>query len=313
MLILMACESSNISPTITATVVVSTDTLVSPTYTMTPSAIPTRTEVVDTRTPVPTLPADTADARVLELLKTNAGCTLPCWWGITPGVTRSDETQSILEPFLGAVVSEVRYGFTEDAGLLLMRPQPENGLRVEVQYLAKDNVVSMIYVNTAMTRDTYKMVYDDPFYQEIMSAYTLEAMLTKYGKPDQILIRSFSELAANNNPTQILLYYPKEGIVAQYFSRNGFEQKDSSFLNRTCPPKSHISLRLFKPDSGLSLTYVLSIDDNFSRYRDISESTNMTIDTFVQAYQAYDEKTLKSNCPADLKTPWNLWPGMYSN
>ena len=223
---------------------------------------------------------------MLELLNTNAGCSLPCWWGIKPGVTTTDEVQSFLEPFLGAVVSEVRYEFADTGGLFLMRPQPKNGLRVDIQYLAEDKIVSMVYVNTEMTRDIYYTVYDDPLYQKIMSAYTLEAMLTKYGRPDQILIRSFSALTAYNNPTQILLYYPEKGIVAQYFSEIFLvEQKNETFVSLICPPKSSISLRLFKPDSGLSLAYLLSIDDNYSGYKDISEATNMDVDTFFQTYQ----------------------------
>ncbi len=313
MLILTTCTANNIQPTEIAVSVTSTKTLASPTFTKTVTPVPTATKIVATRTPVPTLPAEAADARVLELLKTNAGCSLPCWWGITPGVTTTDEIQSILEPFLGAVVSEVRYEFSEMGGHLLMRPQPENGLRVEIQYLAEDRIVSMVYVNTAMTRDIYNMIYDDPFYQETMSVYTLAAMLTKYGKPDQIFIRSFSDLAGEFNPTQILLYYPEQGIVAQYFSRNELEQNNETILNRTCPPKSHISLRLFNPDSHMSLDQLLSIDDSFSRYREISEATHMDLETFFQTYRQYDEKNLKSSCPTYLKTPWNLWPNEYSN
>jgi hypothetical protein len=164
-----------------------------------------------------------------------------------------------------------------------------------------------------MTKDIYEKVYDDPFYQEIMSEYTLEAMLTKYGKPDQILIRSFSDLAAEFNPTQTLLYYPRMGIVVQYFSPNGLLKENGAFVLPTCPPKSHISLRLFNPDSQMTLDQLLAIDDSISKYKDISEATNMNDDSFFQAYHEYDEKVLSSSCPAVLKTPEDIWPSEYRN
>ena len=63
----------------------------------------------------------------------------------------------------------------------------------------------------------------------------------------------------------------------------------------------------------MSLAQLLAIDDSFSKYKDISEATNMNSDTFFQAYKEYDEKSLKSSCPAVLKTPEDIWPSEYSN
>lgn len=313
MLFLTACSDSSTQLIETPRSVTSTNTItpLTPTNTKTPIPIPTQTKnMVTTRTPVPTLSADKADARVLELLKTNAGCSLPCWWGITPGITTTDEIQSFLEPFLGVVVSKYRYGFTQDGGAILMRPQPQNGLRIGIQYLAKDKIVSMIYISTELDRDIFYPVYDSPLYQKIMSAYTLQAILAKYGKPDQILIRSYSDLAAYNNPTRILLYYPKEGIVAQYLGDiSSAKQENGKFVNWICPPKSSISLRLFNPNSQMSLNDLLVIDDSFPRYKDISEATDMDISMFYQSYQEYN----KSGCTTYLQTSWDLWPDEYQN
>lgn len=311
---LSACTNDglHISPEVKTITI--TSTLISPatpTKTTTPS--PTETKMTFTKTTIPTLPADIADARVVELLKTNSGCSLPCWWSIKPGITTADQTQSILEPFLSIVTSDVRYEFSETGGHLLMRPDPQSGLRVGIQYLVEENTVSMIYVNTAKVRDNDHKIYDDSFYQEAMSPYSLKTILTRYGKPEQIFIRSFSDLAADNNPTQILLYYPNEGIVAEFFSQNELVQKNETIFNRICPPKSLISLRLFKPNSGLSLSYLLSVDDNFSKYKNVSEATNMDVDTFFQTYQNYDESSIDLKCPAFLTTPWDLWPNIYSN
>ena len=112
--ILTACSDNTIYPATTALSVTLTISPTSPTTTAIPS--PTQTAIA-TRMPISTLPAEAADARVLEFLKTNASCSLPCWWGITPGITSTDEIQSVLEPLLGAVVSDVRFKFSETGGI----------------------------------------------------------------------------------------------------------------------------------------------------------------------------------------------------
>jgi hypothetical protein len=55
----------------------------SPTLEETVAPIPT-----PTWTPLPAVPPATADAIVEDLLKNNAGCRLPCWWGVVPGETQ---------------------------------------------------------------------------------------------------------------------------------------------------------------------------------------------------------------------------------
>src|SRR5688572_13990138 len=45
----------------------------------------------------PTMTTDEAKRLVRDLLENNAGCKLPCWWGITPGKTTWSEARQILE------------------------------------------------------------------------------------------------------------------------------------------------------------------------------------------------------------------------
>ena len=65
------------------------------TPTNTPTLIPTLTW-----TPLPTLSAEAAHAKIKELLKTNGGCELPCWWGIIPGKTAWPEALHFLTPII---------------------------------------------------------------------------------------------------------------------------------------------------------------------------------------------------------------------
>jgi hypothetical protein len=309
LLILSSCSVTDTTANVTPTTAI---TIAPQTPSKTVALVPTGTVIVATRTSLPTLPAEEVQARALELLRTNAGCSLPCWWGIAPGYSTIDEARLIFEPFLGAIESENGFEYLESDNPYFMRSLA-SGLQVGVEVSAKDNLVSLVYVQTEMTKDIYNKVYDDPFYQEIMSLYTLETMLTKYGKPNQILVRSFSDLAGEFNPTQLLLYYPDSGIVVQYFSRNLPMLNNGTVTLWTCPPQSHISLRLFNPDSHMSLTQLLSIDDSYSKYKDISEVSNMDIDTFFQTYEEYDERAPDLSCPTFLKTPEDIWPNEYIN
>lgn len=312
LLFLAACSMNSSQPTATALSRSPSQTQIPTTNISTSPSVATSTAISMTTAPIPTLPVNVAEDQVLELLEKNAGCALPCWWGITPGTTTIADIQAILEPFLGLAISKVRYEFSDSGGHLLMRPLP-NGLKVGIQYLARDGIVSMIYISTEVINDAGSIIYGDTEYVKIMSSYTLEGIMSKYGKPDRVMIRSFSYLTAYNQPTRVLLYYPEKGIVAQYLSPNSLRQNGDQIHNLICPVEDVISLRLFDPASGMELAQVLSIDDNFSKYKDIADSTNMDIDTFFNSYQEYDETNFTSVCPPFLETSWELWPDSFSN
>ncbi|NMC34950.1 MAG: hypothetical protein GYA36_21220 [Veillonellaceae bacterium] len=50
-------------------------------------------------TPLPTINPETQNAFMVELLKNNRGCQLPCWWGIEPGKTTWTSARQFLEAF----------------------------------------------------------------------------------------------------------------------------------------------------------------------------------------------------------------------
>ncbi len=99
--LLVGCGTST-TPTVMSSAVLPTTTPLAsvtpllPTSTPTPTSSPmlptatpspTLTPMPPTITPIPTLAASARPTLVREMLKTNGGCELPCWWGITPGQT----------------------------------------------------------------------------------------------------------------------------------------------------------------------------------------------------------------------------------
>ena len=86
--------NSTILPTAPVRTLQPTDTpqstqAATPTLTHTPTPVPTSTP-----TPFPTLEPKEKQAFIQEMLESNSGCELPCWWSITPGETSWEEMRS---------------------------------------------------------------------------------------------------------------------------------------------------------------------------------------------------------------------------
>ena len=112
-------ETTPTSIAATATRPMSTPTLVAST-TSSPSSTDTK---VPTETPMPPLASLVAQQQAVELLKSNGNCSLPCWWGITPGKTTWSAAESFLYQFDQQVYSRTS-GLTEPFTAEVLIPVP---------------------------------------------------------------------------------------------------------------------------------------------------------------------------------------------
>lgn len=64
------------------------------------SALKTRITPSKTTEPTasPTLTAEETLRFIEQMQRINGGCRLPCWWGITPGITTLDEARQVFTP-----------------------------------------------------------------------------------------------------------------------------------------------------------------------------------------------------------------------
>src|SRR5512138_2325272 len=69
---------------------------VTPSPTLKPTTTTTPT-LPATFTPVPTLTTKQAQTKIRELFETNGRCKLPCWWGITPGISANDAFYNFIQ------------------------------------------------------------------------------------------------------------------------------------------------------------------------------------------------------------------------
>lgn len=187
-----------ISPTLAKTA--------TPAPTQTLTAIPTRTITKTptitptiTSTPLPSLTflptVPNAREEVRKLYDTNGGCNLPCWWGITPGMTTFEEVRQHFQQFSG----EVHLDPDKDRSKVILYYPPASN---SVDY----NVSSQLFFENNVVQ---KIVMD---YETVMwGGFFPERMIKEFGKPDQV---SFG--LTHESQGYLAFLYLEEHIFVEY-------------------------------------------------------------------------------------------------
>jgi hypothetical protein len=278
-------------------------TSILPTTTQTPTNSMTPTVVLASPTPLPTLSADQAQSLVLDLLQTNGGCKLPCWWGITPGETRTQETRSFLEKFGSLVIGSIH----DEKGGYIQIQAPENELivwpRVEYEANADDHTVELLSVLIEIVRkieDGYEVVYEDPLFEQLMPQYTLPQILSAYGQPSEVLVRGIRGWWEFD----LLLFYSESGFLINYSAP--YEEENGVYFG--CPNKASIELWLWELGRYYSLPEAATMifGKAFGRqwlesYLPLKDATSLSPEAFYETYK--EPQTI--TC---LETSIDLWP-----
>jgi hypothetical protein len=234
---------------------------VPPTETPVTTYTPTATA---TRKPQPTFTSKEAEEMVKDLIATNGGCLLPCWWGITPGVTTWEETRSFLEPFATRILTlrENLYGVTIDN---LPESISDGGVGATIG--VKDDIVQTIRT--------------DVF-------YPLPQVLQIYGQPDEVRVYvdpwSIDALA----PFVIALYYEKLGFLATYSGKTSKGE-----VIKICPSligEPQTIWYLWSPDLTVSFDKagrqaLLFVSPSEKPFHRLEETTNIDDKVFFEKYR----------------------------
>ena len=148
----------------------------------------------------PSLTLTHALTKTSELQQTEqvGECRLPCWWGITPGVTTWETAYNILEQ-LKSPSSEI-----EVYGPSMSSKMPEGG------YLGMSHddagIINAIGISTSHSNGVE--YYD---------------LLTEFGEPNEIYIFTYKDfqtrppwLGKGERPANVIVYYAGKGILADY-------------------------------------------------------------------------------------------------
>jgi hypothetical protein len=299
-LTLSACETPNVTQhSQTLTPVIAT-TVVEP-----PAA--TTTSVEDSNlTAVSTPSKEDAYLLLVDLLKTNNGCDLPCWWGITPGVSSPSDAYSTLIDFQSISNSGLLY---PTSGVIYIT-YPKEDLLVNINVGFQPDVgkqtVKMLKVFTQTLRDlgnsSYEDVYSAPVYKELLGSYSLNRILSRFGHPKQILVRAdIYNYTQSRETFEVTLLYPEIGLFVRY---NSLAERIGNNISG-CPSKAFTELWLLSPNDKDSYQEILSANDatwegNFPYSKSVEDAASMTVEEF---YQTFKEST--DSC---VETPLNIWP-----
>ncbi|MCA9934373.1 MAG: hypothetical protein KC415_10640 [Anaerolineales bacterium] len=163
-------------------------------------AAPTSPTPTNTVLPLPTLSPNEAVNQVMVLLADNQNpeCLLPCWWGATPGITSWNE----IEPFLSTFTSIDQ---STSVGVSLEAPLPEavaiSGFDYNQVYIwNEDGKIISITVDSIN-----------------ITGYDAKTMMTIYGMPDEVWIRTISSPREGVLPFQLIIVYQQKGFSLHYY------------------------------------------------------------------------------------------------
>jgi hypothetical protein len=226
----------------------------------------------------------------LELLENNNGCKLPCWWGVTPGQTEWQTAYQFLRMFDSDpyFFSNSEFGFYE---VHIPLPIEVFGNSIMGQfYFVQNGIVVRIDAHVAIgdIADGY------------LNQYTLPEFLTTYGQPTEVWLSTYPGAGEGGSlPFSVILFYPKQGIVAKYGS-NGGEYED---FVRGCPQENPVSyLQVLPPGSKKTFEKTMVGTSALSawRYLSLEEATGLDVATFYETFKYQDNTTC-------LETPAEKW------
>ena len=299
-----ACTSiaSDATPTPLSYLIASSIPSSSPTHSPSPTETstdtPTRILATNTRTPFPPLATDELENKIFELLRTNNGCELPCWWGITPGETRWEDAERLLL-YLRFRVSTPRNGdLIEHVGEFRVDDLPYMFIRfIELE----SGVLDAIMVLTGA-----RIVFSSSF-QEDWARYDPAKIISRYGVPSRVIVRSESLVPEPpvpiTKPYSVYFFYDELGFYISYSGDVEFKP-----VYQFCPTfglggnlKDGIEIGISKIN-GVNSLDELTVDLlKYPKYNyELGEITNLSVEEFAELYSG-DE-------PVCFETPRDIWP-----
>jgi hypothetical protein len=238
--------------------------------------------------PEPTLTTDESKRLVRDLLENNAGCRLPCWWGIKPGETTWVEARQLLEKVsLFISKSELKGSFYVD--LQVQLPYPHTLQKyMEHSYYVENGIVE----------------YIDVFNYDLAPNYSLPNFLKSYGQPYEVWIRTYPKADWGIIQHFIIdVFYEELGILAEYSTSDPMKEVQGNIQNCLVPEMDSPFFDLWSPESQkLSFQEAKKFIDTRSlpEPKPLLEATGMDVKTFYETFQ-------NSETDVCLETPKRLW------
>ena len=272
-----------LSPTSTPTLALLPTIYFPLTSTETSTPVPTTTPTplsTFTLTPLPTLSPDETKAEVQRLYETNNGCLLPCWWGITLGLTDWGDAKHFLAP-MSFKITERPSQNPDYIGYVFIEVYLEVGQGPHFYVTYNNRVIEM------------------EGYIEMTPLFDPTTILATYGPPSEVRVEGDEYL-------DIFLFYPEQGFLLEYQTRNGNTEWINGVARGCIRPNGVTYIVVWSPAETFTFSERLQQTTQFradpAPGLPLEEATGMTIDTFYQTFR-------NAEPPLCLETPNSLWPG----
>lgn len=244
------------------------------------------------------LPLNAEDALLADMLANNGGCELPCWWGITPGVTPWEEAQEQFLSYGRSVTSwswdADEWGMGHKVGLLGRHELYPFDYVVEHILYEHGGTVSLIGAQGHVPGWPADEWLLSPRFAQDWDHYTLDQVLAKFGKPSQVLLHYWGDFEALFS---VGVLYEERGILVEYMGLARGEKEEDEYLFETvvlCPTRDRvtdINVWLRSPEMDISLSDVFVSfgggHPGLLPYRNtpsLKEATGMSLDAFYATY-----------------------------
>lgn len=225
---------------------------------------------------------------VQDLLENNAGCRLPCWWGIQPGKTTWNEARQILEKVSSYVTPKIEGTTFYNASAKVYPPYPNDPERyMETNYRVENGVVRYISV----------------YNENLTPNYHLSKFLEHHGAPTEIWIRTFPREDMGFQHFLIDMFYQDLGVLVEYGTGHPLEEVNGNIRNCSINKMGSPFLHLWSPETDkLSFQEAKIFIDTMSlpEPKTLLEATGMDAKTFFETFKNPETNVC-------IETPRELW------
>lgn len=253
-----------------------------------------KTGMTPTKTTEPTvLPTLTAEETLIfieQMQRINGECRLPCWWGITPGITTLDEAQQVFTP--------LRH-YRSTRGIVGFSYPDYSGIDANIE--TENDIVKEIWVFASTFRiDKGNNIEYLPF-DESWYPYSLRGVLEQLGPPSRVQIGFGATTDAVGNEYvdqyELHVFYSDAGLIVRY---TGLPDETETGNVRACFALSQVvDIRVYIREPVIS-SDGLQVPpwDYLTNPKPLEEATQLSL------VELYEDLQGDQDC---LESPSSLW------
>lgn len=242
---------------------------------------------------MPTLLPKERENYLLNRIKTNGGCKLPCFLGIHPGISVWDDIREIEAP----LYFRERYYPDQGDSTSLYTYVGRDVESLNVTFWGNKHTIERITVDTIINTSDYPSGDYYSRFTDAMTQYSLPNILSEYGAPSRVLLQVEGQVEPGaGTQAEILLFYDSLGIVVHYMFLDVVSQDSNTGVLTACPKYKHVHFIRFylqSPKDNTPLERMISKKNSYyltSYLKPLEKLTNLSLKDFYSLFVNPSEK-----------------------